>query len=907
MLTLIAPSGGGVGCLDAVMHNCRTSHRATAIRVATAIVILSTVPAGPAAAQADAGPAELRVAESDHRFDQDQPVDSSLLELWLASAGDHADHDHPPLARTAGVPTVTVELDGRSEMVILQPRDGNGSGVVSTELAIRSSNGGEWSEWALLHADEEEGPDRLPGGEGSGPDSVAGRGSVGPIWVGEGTDELEVVLLGGPATALGVEALDAPDQVTADEDGPGVSAKLTPSWGQRPPIRSNADWGSPGFQRQNSGCEDGPRYADNLRAMVVHHTVTTNNYSRDEVPKLLLGIHRFHTVTRGWCDVAYNFLVDRFGTIWEGRSGGIDRPVVGGHARGFNSNTFAVSLLGQHQGNIGRPAPARPTTAALAGVRALGAWKLRLHGIDPNGTTWLKNTAVGGVLKHPSNEYIEVPTIVGHRDLGETSCPGSYTVPIVPAMREEFTPRHSGTVPYVMEGVAGDDFGPKLLAVDRFGGLRPALGQGAPTNPPAAGAAATIAVGGTPTAGYVLGADGTLRPYGDAPAVAGQPGGSQPVDLIVRDSGKSGYVVTADGFLHAFGGRVVDRSSSGPAVAGDVTDDKIGYTVSADGRLHPVHNSPPATLNARPVGSVIDIVVWSDGTSGYVLTDIGEVIGFGRATNFGDVVPSAPVAVVAGPNRNGGWVLDTEGRWWPFGDERPVLPASTNRGVQAAVDAVLTGYDLTGSSYRKTSDWTYIYQVFERLGEGPPSAARIDHWSWKIDHLGTEALGDAIVRTPRFTDVIVDDLYARALGRTPDAAGQRYWSDLLNSGRLSVRKMGIYFYGSEELVRRSGSSERFVQVLYQELLHRSPDQAGLAYWVDRLERAGAKPAGVVAGFYDSLESRRDRVDALYRRLAGQSPPADVREEWAEALRSSDDLTLAARMIGSPTYYRLLTR
>jgi hypothetical protein len=712
----------------------------------------------------------------------------------------------------------------------------------------------------------------------------------------------------GAAASLLTEALDVPD-LTPKQKATLAKQTLTKgvvSWGAKPSIRSNDEWGTTGFQRGTEGCDDGPRYADSMRAMVVHHTVTTNSYAQDEVPKLLRGIQRFHTVTRGWCDVAYNFLVDRFGTIWEGRSGGVDRPVIGGHARGFNSNTFAVALLGQHQSNISRPAPARPSSESLRAVKALGEWKLRLHGVDPNGRALLKNTATDGVLKHPPAAYVSVPTIVGHRDLGETSCPGNWTMPVVAEMRTEFAPRHvSAAVPYAADAIEGNDYGPKLLAVDVHGGLRPALGQATPDNAPPGGAGA-IAVGGTATAGYVLTKSGTVLPYGDAPAVTGRPGGSNPVDLIVRDSGKSGYVVTSDGFLHAFGGRVLDRSSNGAAVAGDINDSKVGYTVSASGQLNPVLQTPPASLRVKPRGTVVDISAWPEGHSGYVVTDRGEVIGYGQATSYGDVTSGQAVAVVAGPNRNGGWVLESQGRWIRFGDERPVTVASTHVGSDIAVDAVLTGYDLTGSRFKQSADYTYIRAVLGRLRPEQNSAVFIDHWNWKTDHGGTIALGESIVRDQGFTDSIVEDMYERALGRTPDGAGKQYWTMLLNSQRVSLRDMGVYFFGSDELYRRYGSSGAYLDALYQALLHRAPDAAGRAYWAGLLDSRRATPAEVTAGFYDSLESRRDRVDALYRRVSGSSPSADQREEWAEDLLDSDDLTLAARMIASPAYYRLVT-
>ena len=80
----------------------------------------------------------------------------------------------------------------------------------------------------------------------------------------------------------------------------------------------------------------------------MHHTADTNNYTADQVPAMMRSIYRYHTVSRGWGDIGYNVIVDKYGRLWEGRFGGLASTVIGAHAGGFNTGTFGVSMLGNY-------------------------------------------------------------------------------------------------------------------------------------------------------------------------------------------------------------------------------------------------------------------------------------------------------------------------------------------------------------------------------------------------------------------------------------------------------------------------------------------------------------------------------------------------------------------------------
>ena len=129
----------------------------------------------------------------------------------------------------------------------------------------------------------------------------------------------------------------------------------------------------------------------------------------------------------GWCDIGYNAIVDRFGQVFEGAAGGIDRNVIGAHAGGFNNYTFGVSTLGRFD-------VAQPPAALTEAVAQTIAWKFELEGVDPLGTTQLVSGGQG-TAKYTAGTVVTLPVIMGHRDVGATECPGGYLYDQVGAIR----------------------------------------------------------------------------------------------------------------------------------------------------------------------------------------------------------------------------------------------------------------------------------------------------------------------------------------------------------------------------------------------------------------------------------------------------------------------------------------
>ncbi|MGW5477868.1 N-acetylmuramoyl-L-alanine amidase [Streptomyces sp. NPDC004008] len=177
----------------------------------------------------------------------------------------------------------------------------------------------------------------------------------------------------------------------------------------RPRIVSRSGWGADESLREPDFL-----YTDTVKAAFVHHTATGNNYTCAQAPSVIRGIYRYHVVSSGWRDIGYNFLVDRCGNIYEGRAGGVEKPVMGAHTLGFNSDTTGIAVIGTYTSTA-------PTTAAVDAIARLTAWKLGLFGVDPRAKTYLES---GGGNLYPKGENVRLNVISGHRDGFATECPG---------------------------------------------------------------------------------------------------------------------------------------------------------------------------------------------------------------------------------------------------------------------------------------------------------------------------------------------------------------------------------------------------------------------------------------------------------------------------------------------------
>jgi N-acetylmuramoyl-L-alanine amidase len=299
------------------------------------------------------------------------------------------------LAGTAAVGSL--ELDpGRSQAAgkrfTLAGVHWQGGGEV--EFRTRSLSG-RWSRWRPAAPEAEDGPDRR-----SRERELRSGWRVGnPWWVGP-SDRIETRTT-GRVTRVRAHLVWSPERrLRLREPSATVAPAIVPraAWGANEAIRRGA-----------------ARYADAVRFTIVHHTAGTNGYTRAQAPGIVKGIHLYHVQSNGWNDIGYNFLVDRFGTIYEGRFGGVERNVIGAHAMGFNTGAVGIALLGTYGST-------QPSQAAQDAIAKLIAWRMDVAHADPTLTTTVTSS---GSDRYRSGVPVPLRNVSGHRDTGLTSCPGN--------------------------------------------------------------------------------------------------------------------------------------------------------------------------------------------------------------------------------------------------------------------------------------------------------------------------------------------------------------------------------------------------------------------------------------------------------------------------------------------------
>ena len=217
-----------------------------------------------------------------------------------------------------------------------------------------------------------------------------------------------------PLTTSAVSTTTGLSPSTVPVSVPAAVPAGTTANGLPVPVTTRAEWGA-----NASYMSWDPDY-ESAGHVVVHHTAGTNNYSAGQSASIVRGIYYYHAVTLDWGDIGYNFLVDKFGTVFEGRSGSVAAPAgkmsVGAHARGVNTGTMGISMMGDYS-------TVSPSDAQLSSVGKMAGWFLKRAGIS-DVTGWA-GLHVWTTERYQAGSTISMPRILGHRDVGYTTCPGN--------------------------------------------------------------------------------------------------------------------------------------------------------------------------------------------------------------------------------------------------------------------------------------------------------------------------------------------------------------------------------------------------------------------------------------------------------------------------------------------------
>ncbi len=309
----------------------------------------------------------------------------------------------------------------------------SGSGTVSYRAR---SVAGRWSLWRVADAD-------------SGPDAQSREGQHGwkdgaADWTGAST--LVQFRTQGNVTRL--RAFYLWSRVTR-------RATRTLSLAGSPAIVPRTDW----FADEKI-VRAKPLYSPSIKLAIVHHTAGTNDYTPAQAAAIVRGIEVYHVKGNGWNDIGYNFLVDRYGTVYEGRGGGMTRNVIGAHSLGFNNNTVGVALIGNFTS-------APPPPAMQSALVTLLSWRLDVAHLDPASTVAYTS---GGNGKFSAGKVVTLHAISGHRDTGPTECPGNDAYALLPSIIRRVA---AAGLPKLYSPVVSGVLGGDIRFQARFSSVRP--------------------------------------------------------------------------------------------------------------------------------------------------------------------------------------------------------------------------------------------------------------------------------------------------------------------------------------------------------------------------------------------------------------------------------------------------
>lgn len=357
-----------------------------------------------------------------------------LLAVFLPVTGWPGDAPHPIATRQTVIALDDVSLSsGRGRQAGFVGTDGPGlpvaaqTGALSTDefdlvgltwdaapdedsiVSVRLRAEGQWTGWTQVPFSVEHGPD--PGSD----ERAGARHGSDPLLTGT-SDGIQVRI----KTPDGVAPANTDIHLVSSDPGDIQRSSLASAAAASgmPEIITRAQWGADESKRNRD-----PVYSKAVKVGFVHHTASASDYSAEQAAGEVRSLYAWYTDSLKYSDMAYNFLVDRFGRLYEGRAGGMDRPVIGGHTAGLNTDSFAVSAIG----NFDTFDPAAADMSNIKeSIARLMAWKLGLTKRDPGGTDTLVSNGSLNSGYWEAGEVATLKRVSGHRDAGNTACPGKF-------------------------------------------------------------------------------------------------------------------------------------------------------------------------------------------------------------------------------------------------------------------------------------------------------------------------------------------------------------------------------------------------------------------------------------------------------------------------------------------------
>ena len=311
------------------------------------------------------------------------------------------------------------------------------------DIQVRTRTDDEWSAWETLPV-EDAAPDAGTSDAESGV-----RAGTSSLWFGDaeavqlsfaatdagGPDDMTLVLVGSDGVAAATTPQPAAAPAVRDASasgGPVVRTAAYTTTAAADAVVQTAAAGAPAmFTRAQWGAAAPsctPDTAGSLVGAVVHHTAGSNSYGTvAQAMEMIRNDQRYHMTGRGWCDLGYNFVVDKFGNLYEGRVGSANAPVIGVHAGGFNTGTVGVAMLGTYD--------AAPSGATVSAVARVIGWRLGAYNVDPTGM--MSYYTGNGENSKYHNTWVTLPRVFGHRDVSYTACPGNGGYSVLQTIRDQ--------------------------------------------------------------------------------------------------------------------------------------------------------------------------------------------------------------------------------------------------------------------------------------------------------------------------------------------------------------------------------------------------------------------------------------------------------------------------------------